>query len=71
MVVQGASVKMFDPAGRSVWELEFSKGIVGLSVNDRYLVCGSSALVVFERLQDSRARAAVQFPSRLGLLPST
>ena len=34
LVVQGASVKVFDPAGRSVWALEFSKGIAGLSIND-------------------------------------
>ena len=49
LVVQGASVKVFDPAGRSVWALEFSKGIAGLSINDRYLVCGAGALLVFER----------------------
>jgi|GEM_PF-2110612 tetratricopeptide (TPR) repeat protein len=49
LVVQRASVKVFDPAGRSVWALEFSKGIAGLSINDRYLVCGAGALLVFER----------------------
>ncbi|MGD0945742.1 MAG: hypothetical protein ABR972_15960 [Acidimicrobiales bacterium] len=70
LVVQGASVKVFDPAGCNLWALEFSKGIAGLSINDRYLVCGAGALVVFERSQDSSAVAA-QFSSRLGLPPST
>lgn len=49
LCVHGATARAFNRTGRSVWSIDFAKRISGLSVNDRYLICGAGALVVFER----------------------
>jgi hypothetical protein len=49
LLVQGGTAHVYDRAGRVVWAVDFPKRIVGVSVNDRFLVIGAGALVVFER----------------------
>jgi tetratricopeptide (TPR) repeat protein/outer membrane protein assembly factor BamB len=51
-------LRVFDRAGRTLWNVDFSKAVSGTSINDRYLVCGAGALVVFERSGKARLGSA-------------
>jgi hypothetical protein len=50
LCVERSSARVFNRTGQILWSVDFAKRLAGSSINDRYLVCGAGALVVFERV---------------------